>query len=370
MNILRVEKSILLRFKMSKKNLSIVFFTMIMTFQGVAQDFYFSQYFNSPIATNPALTGKIKQDFRVALIHRSQWLSVKTPYMTSSGSFDMNFRKVIPFFNLIGVGLYFTNDELGSVNDEYFGGVFRNQYIMGSIAGHKTLDNQKRHTLSFGLQGGMVFKSINPDKFDFRNQYDADFQKTLSSGENLSKMNYNYFNFNAGVNWDFIISPVTKMSTGISAFNLTGPKDSPLGTGGKLGLRYTAHTALEYEIGYNITLQPNIYYIYQSGAQNFYPGLIASYTVDKSGLFENRTFYIGGWYRLKDSGVALVGVKEGKYQIWFSYDFTASDLNNIQKVPNFNNPRSVMGAWEISLIYTGFLKRSIPNSRTIPCRFF
>ncbi|MBY0427366.1 MAG: PorP/SprF family type IX secretion system membrane protein [Cytophagales bacterium] len=331
--------------------------------QVVSQDFYFSQYFNSPIATNPALTGKIKQDFRVALIHRSQWRSVSTPYGTTSGSFDMNFRKVSPFFNLMGAGLYFTNDDLGD-------GVFRNQYVMGSIAGHKTLDNQKRHTLSFGIQAGMVFKSVNSNGFVFRNQYDNNLQLTQASGENLARLNYNYFNLNAGLNWDFIISPVTKLSTGISMFNLTGPKDSPLNTSNRLSFRYTAHTALEYEIGYNFSIQPNIYYIYQAGAQNFYPGLIASYTVDKSGLFENRTFYLGGWYRLKDSGVALAGVKEGKYQIWFSYDFTASDLNNIQRAPDLANARSVMGAWEISLIYTGFLKRYIPNSRTIPCRFF
>lgn len=328
-----------------------------------AQDFYFSQYFNNPLATNPALTGKIKQDFRVALIHRSQWKSVGTPYTTSSGSFDINFRKLIPFFNLVGAGVYFTNDELGD-------GIFKNQYIMGSFAGHKTLDDQKRHTISVGLQGGMVFKGVNPNGFLFRNQYDNTLSPTLPSGENLSGLNYNYFNLNAGLNWDFIISDVTKLSAGLSFVNLLGPKDSPIKTNNRLGLRTSAQVALEYEIAYNITLQPNIYYIYQGGAQNFYPGMIAGYTIDKSGWFENRTFYIGGWYRLNDSGVALVGVKEDKYQIWFSYDFTASDLNNLQTNAAFVNGRSVMGAWEVSLIYTGFLKRYIPNSSTIPCRFF
>ena len=327
------------------------------------QDFYFSQYFNSPLATNPALTGKIKQDYRVAVINRSQWRSVSTPYMTTSGSFDMNFRKLIPFFNLVGVGAYFANDDLGD-------GIFRNQYVMGSFAGHKTLDNLKRHTLSFGLQAGVIFKSVNSNGFIFRNQYDNNLQVTQASGENLSGLNYHYFNLNAGLNWDFIISKVTKLTTGISMFNLTRPKDSPLLTTSHLNFRYSVQAALEYEVSYNFSLQPNVYYIYQSGAQVIYPGMIASYKVDKSGLFDNRTFYLGGYYRLKDCATAMVGIKEDKYQIWFSYDFTVSDLNGIQNTPDLVNNRSVMGAWELSLIYTGFLKRNIPNSRTLPCKFF
>ena len=49
-----------------------------------AQDLHFSQFFNSPLTTNPANTGFIPDaNYRVGINYRSQWTSVPAPYTTS-----------------------------------------------------------------------------------------------------------------------------------------------------------------------------------------------------------------------------------------------------------------------------------------------
>src|ERR1700748_2889354 len=53
---------------------------------GRAQDLHFSQWFNSPLTTNPANTGFIPDaDYRLGANYRNQWSNVMTvPYKTYS----------------------------------------------------------------------------------------------------------------------------------------------------------------------------------------------------------------------------------------------------------------------------------------------
>jgi hypothetical protein len=53
---------------------------------GSAQDLHFSQWFNSPLTTNPANTGFIPDaDYRLGANYRDQWSPVMSvPYRTMS----------------------------------------------------------------------------------------------------------------------------------------------------------------------------------------------------------------------------------------------------------------------------------------------
>ena len=53
---------------------------------GSAQDLHFSQFFNTPLTTNPANTGFIPDaDYRLGAHYRNQWSSVmNVPYKTVS----------------------------------------------------------------------------------------------------------------------------------------------------------------------------------------------------------------------------------------------------------------------------------------------
>jgi hypothetical protein len=56
-----------------------------------AQDLHFSQFFHSPLTTNPANTGFIPEgDYRLGVNYRDQWSSIMTvPYKTMSAFGDI-----------------------------------------------------------------------------------------------------------------------------------------------------------------------------------------------------------------------------------------------------------------------------------------
>ena len=59
---------------------------LLSTFVASAQDLHFSQWFNSPLSTNPANTGFIPQaDYRLGANYRNQWSTIMSvPYKTMS----------------------------------------------------------------------------------------------------------------------------------------------------------------------------------------------------------------------------------------------------------------------------------------------
>jgi len=76
-----------------KKAAIIIFVILMFVEKGKSQDIHFSQYFNTPLIINPALTGVFGGDQRAMLAHRNQWASVASPYKTYGASFDTRLLK-------------------------------------------------------------------------------------------------------------------------------------------------------------------------------------------------------------------------------------------------------------------------------------
>src|SRR4029077_13784734 len=96
---------------------------------GHSQDLYFSQFFNSPLTTNPANTGFIPDvDYRVGATYRNQYSSIlASPYKTFSVFGDAQlFRNKIEN-GWLGVGGVISSDIAGS-------GGLRSTKIYGSLA--------------------------------------------------------------------------------------------------------------------------------------------------------------------------------------------------------------------------------------------
>ena len=72
------------------KAISLLLLLVVMS--GRAQDLHFSQFFNSPLTTNPANTGFIPTaDYRLGAHYRDQWSNSFVPYKTLSISGDFQF---------------------------------------------------------------------------------------------------------------------------------------------------------------------------------------------------------------------------------------------------------------------------------------
>ena len=83
-----------------------------------AQDLHFSQFFNSPLTTNPANTGFIPDgDYRLGINYRNQWSAVMTvPYKTMSAYGDAQVMRNKFENGWIGLGGGILHDVAGSGN--------------------------------------------------------------------------------------------------------------------------------------------------------------------------------------------------------------------------------------------------------------
>lgn len=339
------------------------FLCMGLAYAASSQDFHYSQFYNSPLTLNPALTGLIKEDFRVGLLHRSQWKAVNSAFITSSLFADINFIKNPFKLDQFGVGVFALNDEVGD-------GIFSNQQVAVSISGTKTLDELKRHRISFGIQPNYVTKGLNSSNMVFDSQINSGYQvdRNISSGENLNSR-FSFVNFNAGLHYEFVLSKKTELFAGYAANNIFRPKEHPLSSSqSRLPVRHVFNPGLIYKINQRWSLKPNLLFVYQKGATDMNMGLFGAYTFNPEKTLPT-TAFLGAWFRAKDAFIAMAGLKWGHYQVAFSYDFTASSFRDVKNDQDIRKNAAV-GAWEISFIYVGFLKRALPNETTIPCKFF
>ncbi len=329
-----------------------------------AQDKIFSQFYNAPLLTNPAYTGFMDQDYRVQTIYRSQWQSL-TPYKTFGASADMN----IPFASnpaqKIGVGLVFYRDQMTNT--------ITDNTILVSASFIRVLDRAKRHKVSWGLQGGYVSKSIDPFGLYFENQIGGDHNvnTSLPSGENIDQGKLNYINVHTGLAYAFQVNKKLEFKTGLSVFNLMAPKESFLvssgGTLETLKQRMFLTLGARYQLTDRWYLFPEVLVVIQQGAKEITPGTGVGYLLDPD-VQRHIMVMAGVWYRTSGAGIGMLGMGYKNVTAMFTYDQVVSSLKEV------NTSSAVSGqpvnAFELSMIYKGFLNRAIAPKHTIPCGIY
>ncbi len=122
------------------------------------QDLHFSQFFNSPLTTNPANTGFIPDgDYRLGVNFRDQWSSIMSmPYKTMSAFGDVQLMKNRLENGWLGVGAVILRDVAGSGN-------LTSTKMYGSVAYHQLLGYSS--LLSLGFNVGYANKQINVYQF-------------------------------------------------------------------------------------------------------------------------------------------------------------------------------------------------------------
>lgn len=327
-----------------------------------AQDYNFSQFYNTPIIVNPAQTGKFDRDFRVGLIHRSAY----STYTNSALMADINFQKSLLKSDMFGLGVVVYNDQQGN-------GQFNTSGFLLSAANHYSLDDMKKHKLSFGLQLGMSFGNFNRNNLIFPGTFDNSTNEPTNTVDLPTNQNKTAIYTNFGAFYDFNVNRKLDLFLGASLFNISRPNQSFItdskssGTPMKIGLQ----AGFGYFITPKFQISPAMNLFLQAGSRDLLLGSNFSYfLINDSKTGRKASATIGLWHRLSDSFIAYLGFKYNNFQLGFSYDFTVSTLGsrggNIQNLTRgFSG-----GAWEISLIYVGFLNRAIPDKTTVPCRTF
>ena len=316
-----------------------------------AQDLHFSQFFNSPLTTNPANTGFIPDaDYRLGAHYRNQWSSIMSaPYKTISVFGDAQLFRNRLENGWLGVGAVILSDQAGS-------GSLKSTKIYGSLAYHQMLGNSS--LLSAGFNLGWANKRIDQSNLKFPDQFDGKFfDNTLPTSVVLVNNNISYFDMQAGMNYAYFPQEDIYINAGYSIHHVNRPKESFFAdnsTDAVIPMRHIAFVNAILKVNPRVIINPNIYFTTQAKAVELMGGLNANYNLSQYGEAQ---LLVGLYYRYNDAVIPMVGLEIKNIRFTFSYDVTTSPLNK------FNSYR---GASEFNLIRNGFYPDNVDRESLCP----
>lgn len=299
-----------------------------------AQDLHFSQFYNSPLSTNPANTGFIPDgNYRVGLNYRNQWASIPVPYKTMSlfGDFQL-FRDQLNY-GWVGVGGLLLRDVAGTGN-------LTSTKAYGSIAYHQLMGQSS--LLSAGFNVGYANKRVDLNKLTFGTQWNGQFfDSQMVSGEPINNSAIGYFDMQVGMNYAFFPNDLVYVNGGFSVHHVNKPRETFYSGNNQIEPRYIGFLNASLKMSDYIILNPGAYYAQQAGSSELMFGGYAAYNLSGDG---DKQVFGGLYYRVKDAFPFVVGYQMSNVRLMFNYDVTSSNL----AVAN-----SRQGAYELSIIYTG-----------------
>lgn len=328
-----------------------------LTASGVlSQDLHFSQFFNSPLTTNPANTGFIPDgNYRLGVNYRNQWSSIMSvPYQTMSAFGDAQIMRDRFENGWVGLGGVVLHDVAGSGN-------LTSTKLYGSVAYHQMLGYSS--LLSLGFNIGYSEKQINITNLKFPDQFDGQFfDNKLPTSVMLTRNTVNYFDMQVGMNYAYFPTDKIYLNGGFSAQHVNRPHesffDSDNGLDNRIAVRYTGFLNGSFKASDQVILNPNIYYSREASVSEIVGGMNAHYDLSGNGDYQ---LIAGLYYRYKDAVIPMVGLGYNDYTFSFTYDATVSSLSA------YNNTR---GAFEFSLIRQGAFEQYRGNKRQSLCPTF
>ncbi|MEY2596386.1 MAG: hypothetical protein RL634_1075 [Bacteroidota bacterium] len=301
-----------------------------------AQDLHFSQFFNTPLSTNPANTGFLPtSDYRLGAHYREQWASIPVPYKTMSiyGDFQV-LQNLIPS-GWFGLGGLILQDVAGSGN-------LRSTKAYASVAYHQMLGNTS--LLSAGFNLGFASKRINTSNLRFGDMWDGKFFNGPTS-EILVNNSVNYLDIQTGLNYALFPSENIYFHLGASVHHLNKPVESFFSATPNndniVKPRFIYFADAVIKPNEQVIISPGVYYTHQYKASEFVAGMHLNYNVSGNG---QQQLILGAYMRPGDAVIPMVGYQWGNFRFSFTYDATTSSLKN------FNNG---MGATEMYMQYNG-----------------
>ena len=320
-----------------KKSLLLFASCFALVAAAAAQDLHFSQFFNSPLTTNPANTGFLPDaDYRVGANYRNQWSSVMTvPYKTTSIFGDAQVFRDKLENGWLGIGGVLLSDVAGS-------GSLRSTKVYGSIAYHQQLGSSS--LVSAGFNIGWANKRIDQSKLTFPDQFDGKFFENPITAVVLTNTNVSYIDVQAGMNYAYFPQENVYINAGYSIQHVNRPKETFFNdktNTGRIAMRHIGFLNAILKVNERVIINPNAYFTTQAKSSELVFGLNGNYNLSENG---EKQLVAGLYYRVGDAIAPMVGFELNNIKFTFSYDATLSSLNK------FNGYR---GASEFSIVKKG-----------------
>jgi type IX secretion system PorP/SprF family membrane protein len=307
-----------------KKTLLVAIAALGLSTSVSAQDIHFTQFNLSPLTINPAFTGMHSGMWRVSGIYRNQWNSVTIPFVTTGLSLDAPIlRKEYGNFTNLSAGINYFNDKSGDGN-------LMNNTVMGSLAYHLGFGSRDNMSISVGLQGGLVQKSLDLSRLYFGDEY-KNGGYNLGTTQELLNNKINTYLANIGVNWGHAPSEKFAYQLGVAAFNLNQPlesfqrqkKNSQVG----LGMRINTQLGAIWHATDRLDLLPAVLFQSQTNATELVVGNEFKYRLGEEDVRSvASSLFLGGWTRTGDAFLITGGVEFKGFRVGLGYDLTSSKL--------------------------------------------
>lgn len=337
---------------MNKKAIILSVLVLALFGKTIAQDLHFSQFFNSPLTTNPANTGFIPNaDYRLGAHFRNQYSNIMSaPYKTISAFGDFQLMRNMFENGWLGLGGLVLSDVAGA-------GSLRSTKVYGSLAYHQMLGNSS--LLSAGFNLGWANKRVDQTNLKYPDQFDGKFfDKSLPTSVVLLNNNVSYFDMQVGMNYAYFPQEDIYINAGYSIHHVNKPRETFFNDdtdGGIIPMRHIGFVNAILKVAPNVIINPNIYYTTQAQASELVAGLNANFNLGESR--GEKQLIAGLYYRYQDAVVPMIGFQLNNVRFTFSYDATTSTLKN------FNNYR---GASEFNVIRNGFYSDNVDRQSLCP----
>jgi len=324
-------------------------------------DIHFSQFYETSILRNPALTGVFSEDYKFSAVYRNQWSSITNPFETAQVSAETKIKVGHEHNDFFSFGALVYYDKAGSIDSRILG-------AYPAINYNKSLGDEHNSFLSVGFTGGYVQHSFDPSKATFNNQYQNNtFNAGNPTGENLPNPKLTLYDVGAGINFNSSSGEYNSITyvIGVSGYHFSQPNTSYYKDAAKINMdmRYNVNAALSghFNESYSYQLQGN-YALQGSYNEIIAGGLIGWNRISENDLDPAFAMYVGLFYRYMDAVIPSFKLKYKDLAFGLSYDVNVSTLSPAS---------SYKGGYEISLIKTGhFRDKNATNGKPLCPNFY
>jgi type IX secretion system PorP/SprF family membrane protein len=282
-----------------------------------AQDLHLTQFVNNPQMYAPAMAGHSGGDLRALVTYRAQWQRVPVPYRTISTAADALLGLELPLGMQLGTGMLLHADEAGDG---------RLRTVQPALGGALHLPLGAQMQLSFGMQTGLLHRSVDFSGLRFEEQYDGDlYQPGAPTGEPFDMASINQLTLAGGLNFHTQVAySRTALNVGIGAFHLNQPASSFYGDDEtRMPRRFSFYAEGTIQLSEQLDLAIHSLFQQQQDYQELLYGLLLRYYLVPDGPFL-RSVGLGAYFRHGDALAPMLEVQQGPWRVAFSYDINLS----------------------------------------------
>ncbi|OIQ37687.1 MAG: hypothetical protein BM555_00405 [Crocinitomix sp. MedPE-SWsnd] len=319
-------------------------------FSSFSQDIHFTQMQQAPMLLNPAYTGMFNGWERIAVSHKSQWVSAGTKFHTTSIAADLNiFKPKNATSAYMGTGIQLYNDIGG---DSRFG----TKQMLLNVSG--VVPIAEMHSLSAGLQIGLGQRTGDLSKLVFGNQFNEnanEFDTSFPSNETNGLVSFLYPDLGFGASYKFgkqnvniVRDDATEFVFGFAYTHVNKPDlKYRLGFTEQLYAKVGINSSFLKDFqGTSTGIELYFNQFIQGPHSETMFGALVRYRMSSgsksTGLTRDRYLKGGLYYRLNDAIAPALFLHMYGFDFGISYDITLSKLGQVKRA----------GGLEFSLVYS------------------